>query len=143
MILIRDTKVGKGRNVSVSASTIEALATYAHRGDRPRTATGRLFVSLAGTPVFYSNFAKTFGDALATAGVGTGSPVRPRIHDLRHSFAVRTLLGWYRAGLDAEGCCRVSRPISGTVRSGSPTGISPPLPICSARRRPASRLSRR
>ena len=24
------------------------------------------------------------------------------MHDLRHSFAVRTLLGWYRAGLDAE-----------------------------------------
>ena len=26
--------------------------------------------------------------------------VRPRIHDLRHSFAVRTLIGWLRAGVD-------------------------------------------
>jgi integrase len=28
--------------------------------------------------------------------------MRPRVHDLRHSFAVRTLTGWYRAGLDVE-----------------------------------------
>jgi len=102
VIMIRDTKFGKGRNVPVSASTIEALANYAHRRDRPRTVTGCLFVSLAGTAVIYANFCKTFGDAMVTAGVGSGSPVRPRIHDLRHSFAVRTLLGWYRAGLDAE-----------------------------------------
>jgi integrase len=27
---------------------------------------------------------------------------RPRPHDLRHTFAVRTLLGWYQAGLDVE-----------------------------------------
>jgi integrase/recombinase XerD len=26
----------------------------------------------------------------------------PRLHDMRHRFAVRTLIGWYRAGLDAE-----------------------------------------
>jgi len=34
--------------------------------------------------------------------VGADGPARPRVHDLRHSFAVRTLAGWYRAGLDAE-----------------------------------------
>ena len=102
VILIRDTKFGKGHNVPVSTSTIEALAAYAHRQDRPRTATARLFVSLAGTAIFYSDFARTFRDAVITAGVGDGSPVRPRIHDLRHSFAVRTLLGWYRSGLDVE-----------------------------------------
>ena len=36
------------------------------------------------------------------AGVGADGPARPRVHDLRHAFAVRTLAGWYRAGLDAE-----------------------------------------
>ena len=39
---------------------------------------------------------------MRAAGVGADGPVRPRVHDLRHSFAVRTLVGWYRAGLDAE-----------------------------------------
>ena len=34
------------------------------------------------------------------AGVGASSTVTPRIHDHRHSFAVKTLLGWYRDGVD-------------------------------------------
>lgn len=102
VIAIRDTKFAKGRDVPVSASTIQALAAYAHRPDRPRPAAARLFVSLAGTPVIYTDFGCAFRQAVAAAGIGEASPVRPRIHDLRHSFAVRTLLGWYRAGLDAE-----------------------------------------
>jgi integrase/recombinase XerD len=102
VILVRDTKFHKGRNVPVSASTIDALAAYARRRDRTRPATTCLFVSLAGTPVAYSHFSTTFRSAVAAAGIGVGSPVRPRIHDLRHSFAVRTLLGWYRSGLDVE-----------------------------------------
>jgi integrase len=35
-------------------------------------------------------------------GVGAGSVTRPRIHDLRHTFTVSTLLEWYRAGEDVE-----------------------------------------
>jgi integrase len=58
------------------------------------------FVSLAGTRLIYSNFAAAFAHALAVAGIGTGSPIRPRIHDLRHSFAVRTLVGWQSDNLD-------------------------------------------
>ena len=34
------------------------------------------------------------------AGVGASSTVTPRIHDHRHSFAVKTLLGWYQDGVD-------------------------------------------
>jgi integrase/recombinase XerD len=102
VILVRDTKFHKGRNVPVSGSTIEALAAYRHRRDRTQPATTRLFVSQAGTPVAYSYFSTTFRHAVSAAGIGNGSPVRPRIHDLRHSFAVRTLLGWYRAGLEAD-----------------------------------------
>ena len=102
VIKVRDTKFGKGRDVVVSASTIEALAAYRSRRDSRTPATARLFVSLAGTPIIYSNFAHAFRRAVLTAGVGAEGPTRPRVHDLRHSFAVRTLLGWYRAGLDAE-----------------------------------------
>jgi integrase len=102
VIKVRDTKFGKGRDVVVSASTIEALAAYKARRDSRRPATPRLFVSLAGTPVIYSGFALAFRHAVRTAGVGTEASTRPRLHDLRHSFAVRTLLGWYRAGLDVE-----------------------------------------
>jgi integrase len=102
VILVRDTKFCKGRNLPVSASTITALRTYARRRDRRRPATTRLFVSLSDTPVAYSHFGATFRAAVTAAGVGAGSPSQPRIHDLRHSFAMRTLVGWYRAGLDVE-----------------------------------------
>jgi integrase/recombinase XerD len=102
VIKVRDTKFGKGRDVAVAASTIEALAAYRHRRDRRQPATPRLFVSLAGTPVIYSSFALAFRQAVTAAGVGADGPARPRVHDLRHSFAVRTLAGWYRAGLDVE-----------------------------------------
>ena len=102
VIRVRNTKFGKGRDVAVSASTVGALAAYRSCRDRRRPATDRLFVSLTGTPVTYSNFSHTFRQAVLTAGVGAEAPTLPRVHDLRHAFAVRTLLGWYRAGLDVE-----------------------------------------
>ncbi len=102
VILVRDTKFCKGRNLPVSPSTITALRAYARRRDRRRPAATRLFVSLSGTPVAYSHFSATFRAAVRASGIGAGSPIRPRIHDLRHAFAVRTLLGWYRDGLDVE-----------------------------------------
>lgn len=103
VLLVRDTKFGKSRNLPVSASTIEVLAAYARQRDQRRPATTRFFVSTAGTPVFYSNFGLVFRQAVTAAEIGAGGPVRPRVHDLRHSFAVRALLGWYRAGVDVEG----------------------------------------
>lgn len=102
VIFVRDTKFSKGRNVPVSASTIDALAAYARLRDRARPGTTRFFVSLSGTPIAYSHFETTFRHAVTTSGIAAGSPIHPRIHDLRHSYAVRTLLGWYRAGLDID-----------------------------------------
>ena len=102
IIKVRDTKFGKGRDVAVAVSTAEALAAYRRHRDRRQPATPRLFVLLAGTPVIYSGFALAFRQAVAAAGVGADGPTRPRVHDLRHAFAVRTLVGWYRARLDIE-----------------------------------------
>lgn len=60
-----------------------------------------VFVSGQGTPVAYTHFCLTFRQAVNTAGIGDPAPVlRPRIHDLRHRFAVQTLLDWHRAGAD-------------------------------------------
>jgi integrase len=60
-----------------------------------------VFVTGLGTPVAYSHFCLTVRRAITTAGIGDLAPVlRPRIHDLRHRFAVRTLIGWHHTGLD-------------------------------------------
>lgn len=102
VIQVRHSKFDKGRDVPVSASTIDALTAYRRQRDRRRPQTACLFVSLSGTAVAYSHFQTTFHNAVLSTGVGSGSATSPRIHHLRHSFAVRTLLGWYRSGLDVE-----------------------------------------
>ena len=81
----------------------------------------RVFVSGAGTPVDYRHFCLTFGRAVDAAGIGTGSAVRPRIHDLRHSFAVRTLIDWHRTGDDVAALLPGSPPISVTASPATPT----------------------
>jgi len=48
-------------------------------------------------------FWQTFRMLIAQAGMeGRGHRVRPRPHDLRHTFAVRTIIDWYRAGEDID-----------------------------------------
>jgi len=86
--------------VPLTPGTVQALAAYAQVRDQflPRPNTPAFFISTAGTPVAYSHFGAAFRRIIQASGVGAGSPVRPRIHDIRHSFAVHTLAGWYRAG---------------------------------------------
>jgi integrase len=103
VITIRGTKFNKSRHVPVTADTIDALEACIEVRDQtlPSPACPNVFVSGLGTPVAYSHFCLTFRRAISTAGIGDPAPVlRPRIHDLRHRFAVRTLIGWHRAGLD-------------------------------------------
>jgi len=104
VLTVRVSKFGKSREVPLAPSTVAALAGYAQVRDQilPRPKTPAFFVSAAGTPVAYPHFGEAFRRVIQASGVGAGSPVRPRIHDLRHSFAVCTLAGWYRAGEDVS-----------------------------------------
>lgn len=102
---IRQTKFGKSRQVPLHVSAVDALAAYARRRDelcaRPRDPS--FFVSLAGTRLRYDNVHLAWLGLVDRAGLQPRSPrCRPRPHDTRHSFAVRTLLGWYRDGADVE-----------------------------------------
>lgn len=103
VITIRATKFGKSRQVPVTADTIDALDACMEVRDKTLKTPSwpNVFVSGIGTPIAYTYFCFTFRRAVSTAGIGDAAPVlRPRIHDLRHRFAVRTLIGWHRAGLD-------------------------------------------
>lgn len=103
VLLIRNTKFGKSREVPLHASTIAALERY--RGDRDRLALRRrtpsFFVSTVGTRLIYQNVHEIFLRLVYAAGLGQRRP-RPTIHDLRHTFAIQTVLGWHRDGLDVE-----------------------------------------
>jgi integrase/recombinase XerD len=104
VLLIRESKFGKSRQVPVLACTVAALDRYAgvrdHLCEQP--ATPSFFVSARGTRLAYPAVQRVFRRFCDTARIGAGLPTRPRIHDLRHSFAVRTLIAWYRAGEDVE-----------------------------------------
>jgi integrase len=100
---IRQSKFDKSREVPLHASTVAALSSYARRRDElcPRPRDPSFFVSVAGTRVLYCNFHLGWLDLVRQAGLEPRSArCRPRPHDVRHSFAVRALLGWYRDGVD-------------------------------------------
>ncbi len=101
---IRQSKFRKSRLVPLAPSVLEALERYAHLRDRERPAAAgeSFFVSLRGTRVIHECVWKTFRGLCDGAGIGAGSSVRPTIHDLRHRFAVRVLLSWYRDGVDVQ-----------------------------------------
>ena len=101
-ITVRDAKFGKSREVLLDPSVTAALATYATLRDQalPAPQSPAFFLSGRGTAVSCSDFESCFRRLLAATGVGAGAPARPRVHDLRHSFAVHTLARWYRSGQD-------------------------------------------
>ena len=105
VLTVREAKFGKTRELPVHEATVVALGAYAKQRDRlcPLAATPAFFVSAAGRRVRYDNFHQTWLKLVKQAGlVRRSSSCRPRPHDLRHSFAVRTLIGWYRDGVDVD-----------------------------------------
>lgn len=99
-LVVRDTKFGKTRLVPLHPTTTEALTIY-QREHRPRAkpTTPALFVSTAGTRIIYNNVHATWLQLCRQAGLEPLSArCRPRPHDLRHHFAVTTLIGWHRDG---------------------------------------------
>lgn len=104
VVVVRNSKFGKSRIVPLQTSVIDALDSYAEKRDRlqPRPKSPTLFVSTVGTQLRYSDFCQTFRRLVDAAGVGIGAPYPPKIHGLRHSFAVETLLKWYRCGANVE-----------------------------------------
>lgn len=102
-LVIRKGKFGKSREVPLHASTVHALDLYRRKRDQevPRRRMASLFVSGHGTRLLYQNVHLTFLRLVYEAGLGERKP-RPTIHDLRHTFAIRTVLGWHRDGLDVE-----------------------------------------
>jgi integrase len=102
VLIVRASKFNKSREVPLDPTVVEALAGYAEIRDRrvhePRSST--FFISAKGTSVIYTDFGNAFRRLVLSSRVGAGSSVSPRIHDLRHSFAVHTLVRWYRAGED-------------------------------------------
>jgi integrase len=105
VLTIRNTKFGKSRQLPLHATTVTTLTDYErHRAQlRPRPWTQNFFVSAQGNRPDKSNIERVFRKLCRRAGLEgpRGSP-RPRLHDFRHSFAVRAVIDWHRAGIDVQ-----------------------------------------
>jgi len=107
VLTIHRTKFGKSRLVPVHASTRHALNRYTEHRDciLPKPATQGFFVSERGTRITQWSARYTFAKVSQQIGLRAGAKGHgrgPRLHDMRHRFAARTLIDWYRAGLDVE-----------------------------------------
>lgn len=105
VVRVITSKFGKSREVPLHPSSIEALLRYGELRDRmcPAPVANSFFVSTMGTRLRYSVVHPTFAKLARQAGLAPRSPrCRPRIHDVRHSFAVRALVDCYAAGGDAQ-----------------------------------------
>jgi integrase len=106
VLTVRGAKFGKSRLLPLHTSTCNVLADYLARRQRfwaARSHSSYLFVSSRGNRLDGADIRRTFYTLSRQIGLrGLTDSQGPRIHDLRHRFAVKSLLHWYRAGEDAE-----------------------------------------
>ena len=103
VITVREAKLGRSRLVPLQQSTASALGHYAASRDRlcPQPRSQAFFVSSVGTTLIPQAVLQTFHRLAVRTGLRTETK-RPRVHDLRHSFAVRALVSCYCSGVDVE-----------------------------------------
>lgn len=101
MVTIRHAKFDRMRLVPLHPSVTAALGAYATARDRlcPNASCDRFFVSVTCRPLRRGEADSVFREITAAIGLRTEN-VQPRMHDLRHSFAVRTLIDGHRHGAD-------------------------------------------
>ena len=106
VLTIRCSKFGKDRLVPLHPSTCKVLADYIRRRNRhwgQRPVSSYLFVSSWGNKLDGGDIHRTFYMLSRQIGLrGPSDSHGPRLHDLRHRFATRTLVHWYRSNQDPE-----------------------------------------
>jgi integrase len=103
VITIRHAKFDRTRLVPLHSTVTEALSSYATERDHlcPKPHPSEFFVSSKGTRLDRSSVDKALRKITTSLGIRTET-VHPRAHDLRHSFAVDTLIRWQRSGLRVD-----------------------------------------
>ena len=102
VVTIREqtAKLERARLVPLHHTTVEALEQYVRTRQRlcPRPRSRAFFLSSTGTRIDRSAVSKTLRKITIALGLRTQS-AQPRAHDLRHGFAVSTLIEWQRSGV--------------------------------------------
>jgi integrase/recombinase XerD len=106
VLTIRGAKFGKDRLVPLHVSTRNVLAAYIARRERiwaQRPVSSYLFVSCRGNRLDFAEIRRVFYKVSRQIGLRELTASHgPRLHDMRHRFATRTLENWYKSGDDPE-----------------------------------------
>jgi len=104
ILTIRSTKFGKTRLVPVGPQLNQMLARYDRSRPKRRPADAPFFTTVQGGPINRQTLRNHFRAACDRAGIrrADGARQQPRIHDLRHTFAVHRLTTWYQQGTDVQ-----------------------------------------
>lgn len=105
VLVIRDSKFGKSRLVPLHKSVVTALEKYTRNRNRifPLPRCSAFFVSDRGTPPDPSVIRRWFCEVSISCGLrkafeGERCGRGPRLQDIRHTFATKRLMEWYRTG---------------------------------------------
>ena len=103
-LYIAEGKFRKARWVALSSSTGHALQHYIDRRFKstPHWPDSPLLLNERRRRLCYPTINQTFRALLQKCDIPHNNRTGPRIHDLRHTFAVHRLLGWYRQGYDVN-----------------------------------------
>jgi site-specific recombinase XerD len=103
-LYIAEGKFRKARWVPLSASSCRALEQYVHKRSqiRPRSPDSPLLINERCRRLQHCTVNQTYHYLLRQCGIRHNKHTGPRIHDLRHTFAVHRLLAWYREGHDVN-----------------------------------------
>lgn len=104
-ILVRSSKFHKSRLVALSNDAAREMDLYLRARRRlPHDASAPLLVSCPGGPRAYSgaSLGRGLRRLFRLADVRSAAGTLPRVHDLRHTYALHALLRWYRAGVDVQ-----------------------------------------
>lgn len=120
VLAIWDTKFFKSRLVPFGTALAAAIGTYreARQGlPMPAKDCSAFFASRTGGPITLARLEKVFVRLRKHAEVqgSPGARWQPRLHDMRHTFAVHRLIAWYREGVDVQACLAVLSTYLGHV----------------------------
>ena len=107
LLMVRDTKFHKTRMVPLGAELNQEMARYAVKrteAGHSQSGTASFFVLRRGGPIQRPLVEWRFKGLREYANVKRvdGARYQPRLHDLRHSFAVHRLVSWYQQGADVQ-----------------------------------------
>jgi integrase/recombinase XerD len=105
LLTVRRAKFDKSRLVPIHPTTQKTLLKYERLRDQryPHPKSPSFFLSERGTRLTDFTVRRWF--VIVSHQIGLRAPTDrrgPRIHDLRHRFAFKTILNWYRRGMDVE-----------------------------------------